>query len=132
TAELRVRSGLDLPALARTLKLVDLGDVSVQSPPQIDLTARLDFGAVRDGAAPKYQVFGQARFGRFSFGGMRFQELSADFTSDGRRWAMREVVLKHASGGQLSGDGQQDYDAAGNGDFRLGLTSTLRPDFLAP
>lgn len=131
-AEFRVRSGMDLPALARSLKLWAMGDVSFQSPPQLDLTARLNFAAAKDGAGPSYQVLAQARFGRFRYGKVQFEELTADLSWDGRRWAMRDVVLKHASGGELRGDAQQDFDEAGTGDFRAGFTSTLRPDLMTP
>jgi hypothetical protein len=131
-AEVRLRSGMDLPALAQSLKLWPLEDVSFQSPPRLELTARLDFAAANDGAGPKCQALAQLRCGRFRHGKMPFEELSADLSWDGRRWAMRDVVLRHAGGGELRGDAQQDFDEAGKGDFRAGFTSTLRPDLLIP
>ena len=127
-----MRSGLDLPALARALGLADWGDISFQSAPQLDLAARMDFGGAGGRSDSMFQVVGQARLGKFTFRKVQFRELSAAVSWDGRRWAARDMVLRDASGGELRGDMQQDYDAAGDGDFRAGLTSTLKPELLAP
>jgi hypothetical protein len=58
--------------------------------------------------------------------------VSADVAWDGRRWAVRDFALQQQNGGELTGNAQQDFDAAGRGDFRLGLTSSLSPQALAP
>ena len=130
-ANFRVRSGLDLPALTRAFALADTGDFTFQSAPQLDLTARMELGDTAVGSRTKYQVLGQARLGKFTFRKVQFQDLNAAVSWDGRRWAARDVVLRHASGGEIRGDAQQDFDAAGNGDFRIGLTSNLKPQVLA-
>ena len=132
TANLRVHSGMDLPALARAFGILDLGDISFQSAPQLDLTGRLEMGDLGSESKPKFQVLGQARLGKFTYRKVQFQELNAAVSWDGRRWAARDVVLRHAGGGELRGDAQQDFDAAGNGDFRAGITSTLKPQVLMP
>ena len=132
TANLRVRSGLDLPALARAFELADLGDISFRSAPQLELTARFDLGDTTGNAKPKFQVLGHTGAGKFSYGGVPFESLSADVSWDGLRWAVRDFAVVQEDGGRLTGDAQQDFDAAGTGDFRLSLTSSLSPQKLAP
>ena len=131
TAELRLRSGLDLPALLRSANVGGLEEFTFQSAPQLDLTARAEFGT-RSGAAPKLQALGHVRLVKFSAGSVPFDSLSADISWDGRRWAVRDFTLRQENGGMLTGDAQQDYDAAGNADFRLGLSSSVLPASLAP
>ena len=127
-AEAHMRSGIDLPALAKVLGLGDVGELTFQSIPQIELTARVSFA----GAEPQWLVFGWVNIGRFQYGRVPFDRFHADLSTDGHRWAVRDFVLRHQSGGELRGDAQQDYDATGKGDFRVGLTSTLNPEALAP
>ncbi len=128
TAQLRIRSGMDLPALVKALHIVDLGDFQFKSVPQLDLTAKVKLSPPKSTIPAHYQVFGQVRLGPFSYGKLPFDRLSADLAFDGSRWALRELYVKHRSGGELRADIQQDYDEKGTGDFRLGLTSTLNPE----
>ena len=130
TAELRLRSGLDLPALLRSANVGGLEEFTFQSVPQLDLTARAEFGDVN--AAPKLQALGHVHLGKFTAGGVPFDSLSGDVSWGGRRWAVRDFTLRQENGGILTGNAQQDYDAAGNGDFRLGLESSILPATLTP
>ena len=130
TAELRLRSGLDLPALLRSANVGVLDDFAFQSPPKFDLTARAEFGDA--GAPPRIQLLGHMGAGNFSYGAVPVESLSADVSWDGRRWAVRDFALRQANGGELTGNAQQDYDEAGIGDFRIGLVSTVQPATIAP
>ncbi len=138
TAELRLRSSLDLPAMLRSANVsalagtVDvLADFTFPYPPRLDLTARAEFAKER-GVPPKLQVLGHAGVGKFLYGGVPIEAVSADISWDGRRWAVRDFLLQHENGGEITGNAQQDYDATGNGDFRLGLTSNIAPQIIAP
>jgi AsmA-like C-terminal region len=128
--EARLRSGMDLPGLLRATGVQDLGEISFSSVPQLDVTASVTLPAGERPLAVK--ATGQVRVGPFSYGPVPMDRLSADFSWDGRRWAVRELVVRHASGGELRADAQQDVTADGKGDFRLGLSSTLNPEVLGP
>ena len=138
TAELRLRSALDLPAMLRSANVPALAgtvnalaDFAFTSSPRLDLTARAEFPA-RPGESPRVQFLGHAAVGKFQYGGVPIESASADISWDGRRWAVRDFLLQHENGGEISGDAQQDFDAAGTGDFRLGLTSSISPQILLP
>ncbi len=132
TAQLRMRSGMDLTKLAKALHIADLGEFDFQSAPTLDLTAKVKLSPPESTKPHQYQVFGQVRLGPFNYGRLPFDKLSADVAFDGQRWALRELYVRHHSGGELRADIQQDYDEKGTGNFRLGLTSTLNPEVLAP
>lgn len=133
-AEMHLRSGIDLPALARALGLGDIGELKFLSIPQAELTGRLSLA----GPEPEWLVFGRVSVGAFVYGKVPFSRFHADVAWDGRRWAVRDFLLRHRHNNpgdkpqELSGDAQQDYDEAGRGDFRLSLKSTLNPESLAP
>jgi hypothetical protein len=127
-AEMHLRSGIDLPALARALGLGDVGELRFLSVPQAELTGRLSLA----GAKPEWLVFGRVSVGQFIYGRVPFERFHADVSWDGRRWSVRDFLLRHPTRGELSGDAQQDYDQSGRGDFRLGLKSTLNPEVLTP
>ena len=128
TAQLRIRSGMDLPGFVKALHILDLGDFEFQSVPHLDLTAKVKLSPPQSTTPPQFQVFGQVRIGPFSYGGLPFDRLSADVAFDGQRWALRELSVKHRDGGDLRADIQQTYDDNGTGDFRLLLTSALNPE----
>ncbi len=130
TAELRMRSGLDLPALLRSANVGVLDDFTFESVPQLDLTVHSELGG--GGTAPKVHALGHVQVGKFSYGGVPFASMGADISWDGRRWALRDFALRQENGGELTGNAQQDYDAAGKGDFRLALASSISPGALAP
>ena len=131
TAELRLRSNLDLPAVLRSLNFSGLSDFAFPFPPRLDLTAHAEFDSEKM-SPPKLQILGHASVGNFSYGGVSFESLSADVAWDGRRWAVRDFAVQQENGGELTGNAQQDYDPDGRGDFRLGLTSSLSLQALAP
>ena len=138
TGELRLRSNLDVPAMVRGANVSAfastvnaLADFTFPYPPRFDLTARAEFPR-EHGVPPKFQVLGHAGVGKFVYGGVPIEAVSADISWDGRRWAVRDFLLQHENGGELTGNAQQDFDAEGNGDFRLGLTSTITPQIIAP
>ncbi len=93
TAQLRMRSGMDLPGFVKALHIMDLGDFEFQSVPQLDLTAKVKLSPPKSTMPPQFQVFGQVRIGPFSYGKMPFDRLSADVAFDGSRWALRELHL---------------------------------------
>ena len=132
-----VRSGMDLAALLRTSGLWEPGELHFESTPQIDAVIKAKFEkpgvprAKRDGDG-QMDLSGKLRMGKFAFGKIAFDQLAADFAWDGKRWAVRDFVLKHRVSGEIHGDVMQDYDTSGQGDFRLGLTSTINPESLAP
>ena len=128
--DLRLRSNLDLPSILRSLNVTALDDFVFPFPPRLDLSARAEFDA-GNRAQPRLQMLGHASAGGFSYGGVRFESVSADVSWDGRRWAVRDFALLHENGGELTGDAQQDYDENGRGEFRLGLTSNLSPQAIA-
>ena len=130
TAELRLRSGLDLPALLRAANVGGLEEFTFRSTPRFDLTARAEFSGA--GTPANLQVLGHMGVGNFSYGRVPFDFMSADISWDGRRWAVRDFALRQENGGMLTGNAQQDFDAAGNGDFRLDLASSILPATLAP
>jgi hypothetical protein len=129
TADLRLRSDLDVPALLRSANVRALEDFTFPYPPRFDFTARAEFGG--EGAPPKLEVLGHMGVGSFSYGRVPFDFMSADVSWDGRRWAVRDFAMRQENGGMLTGDAQQDYDASGNGDFRLGLSSSILPETIA-
>lgn len=128
SADANLRSSIDLPALAKALGVGDMGELKFQSIPQAELTARVS----HKGGKLDWIVFGRVNVGRFLYGRVPFDRFNADVSWDGRRWAVRDFLLRHRNGGELSGDAMQDFDSAGKGDFRLGLTSTLNPETLYP
>jgi hypothetical protein len=133
----RFRSGMDLATLLGASGVWDSGDLRFESAPQIDAVMKAKFEkpgvprAKRDGD-DRIDLSGRLKLGRFAFGKVAFDDLAADFAWDGKRWAVRDLVLAHRGGGSVRGDAMQDYDALGNGDFRLSITSTINPESLAP
>lgn len=131
------RSGMDLAALLNMAGVWDPGELRFESAPQIDAVMKAKFEksgvprAKRDGDGVM-DFSGRFRLGRFAFGKVAFDKLAADFAWDGKRWAVRDFSLTHQDGGDVSGDVMQDYDALGNGDFRVKVKSSLNPESLAP
>ncbi len=129
-ANLRVQSSLDIPGMLRSADVAAMADFTFPFSPRLDLTARVELGAA-PGAPPKFQVLGHAGVGNFTYKGTRFESLSADVSWDGPRWAVRDFALRLENGDEVTGNAQQNYDAAGTGDFRLGLDSNVSPATIA-
>ena len=122
TAELRLRSTLDSPALLRAFGAFPAPDDTVFfTPPTLDARATLSFGE-----EPSVQFFGHLEFGRFACRSVVFESASAGFSSDGPRWTLRDVRVVQRTG-EVSGDVQQLP-----GDFRARLRSTINPKVLRP
>ncbi len=132
-----VRSGMDIAALLKASGLWDPGELRFESTPQIDAVVKAKFGEPGDPGEEgdgdvAMDLSGRLRLGRFAFGKIAFDQLAADFAWDGKRWAIRDFILKHRLSGEIRGDVMQNYDTQGRGDFRLGVSSTLNPEALAP
>jgi hypothetical protein len=129
-AECRLRSGMNLPALLRAMQVTDFGEFKFESVPDLEVTAR---ATLPDHERPlSFQVLGHARIGRCQYGGAPLQKVNGDFSWNGSSWALRDVQILHANGGELRLDAQQKHGLEGTGDFRLGLKSNLNPATLAP
>jgi hypothetical protein len=131
TAELRLRSGLDVPAFLRSANVQGLEEFTFTSAPQLDLTVRAELDGAA-GAVPQVHALGHVQLGKFTASRVPFDSMSTDVSWDGRRWAVRDFSLRQENGGMLTGNAQQDFDAAGTGDFRLGLRSSILPETLMP
>ena len=122
TAQLRVHSTLDTPALLRAFDAFPAPDDTVFfSPPTLDARAVVSFGE-----NPAAQFLGHLELGRFACKSVVVESASADFSTDGTRWTLRDVRLAQRTGA-LSGDVQQLP-----GDFRARLRSTINPKILRP
>jgi hypothetical protein len=122
TAQFRLRSSLDLPALLRAWGVSPLGpDTVFYTPPKVEVRGELSFGN-----EPAVQILGHLGLEKFACRSVVFKSASADFSFDGTRWAVRDAHLAHSSG-EVSGDFQQVP-----GDFRGRLQSTINPKALRP
>lgn len=121
-ATFRVRSALDFPSLARSLRLFpELKHWAFYTPPQIELQGRADF------AGPsKLELLGHVTFQKFAYKSVVFEGFGADGSWDDNRWSMRSIHLEHRSG-EVTGDIMQVP-----GDFRAKLRGTLSPKLIAP
>jgi hypothetical protein len=129
-AECRIRSGLNLPALLRAAQVTDFGEFKFESVPDLEMTARATLPG-KDRPL-RFHVLGHARAGRCQYGGTPLQKVNADFSWDGQSWAVRDVQILHANGGELRLNAQQRRGLDGPDDFRLNLKSSLNPSTLAP
>lgn len=122
TAELRLRSTLDAPALLRTFEgFAALDEIVFYTPPTVEARARISFGET-----PAAQILGHLALGKFAGKSVIFESAAADFSFAGQRWAVRDLRLAQRSG-TVSGDIQQVP-----GDFRARLRSTINPKVLRP
>ncbi len=122
TAQFRVHSTLDTPALLRAFDAFPAPDDTVFfTPPTLDARAVVSFGE-----NPAAQFLGHLELGRFACKSVIFESASADFSSDGERWTLRDVRLVQRTG-EVAGDVQQLP-----GGFRARLRSTINPKILRP
>jgi AsmA-like C-terminal region len=122
SAQLRLRSTLDTPALLRAFEVFPALDEAVfYTSPTLEARAEVSFGET-----PSVQVVGRLALGKFAWKSVIFESASADFSSDGARWTVRDVRVAHRTGA-VSGDVQQLP-----GDFRARLQSTINPKALRP
>lgn len=120
--QLRVSSGIDLPALLRSTPLRGwLNDWAFYSPPLVELGASFELADVS-----KIKYSGNIALQKFAYKSVIFDGLHADGSWDGRRWSVRDLSLSHKTG-QLTGDFMQLP-----GDFRARVQSTISPKLIAP
>ncbi|MEY2500916.1 MAG: hypothetical protein QOI07_1250 [Verrucomicrobiota bacterium] len=118
TAEFQGRSTLDAKRFLDAAGFPQLlADVTLNSPPLLELSGSADFS----GATPKLSLIGRVDVERFSYKSVPLLKLTADFSWDGDRAMIRELRLRHESG-ELRGDLLDAPD-----DFRLTLESTIDP-----
>ncbi len=119
---LQFRSTLDAPALARSLTRVPaLEEAVFYAPP--DLSVALHSSPAEDTA---FQMLGHIALKTFSYRGVAFDGLNADFSSDGTRWSALDLNLAHRTG-RLSGNAMH-----ADGQDRSSLKSTIQRKVLAP
>jgi hypothetical protein len=117
-ANFQMRSSLDLK------KFLDafgwgrpLADTTFKSAPSVEVSGSADLGA----SPFRPQLIGRVAFGQFTYKGVPFSDLSADFSWDGERTFVRGIRMRNQTG-QLSAE---LFDAPG--DFRLNVESTVAP-----
>ncbi len=122
TARLRMHSTLDTPALLRAFGAFPALDEAVfYTPPTIEARAELGLGETFTA-----QVIGRVSLGKFACRSVVFESASADFSSDGARWTVRDIRIAHRTG-VIGADVQQLP-----GDFRARLRSDINPKALRP
>lgn len=122
TASLRMHSTLDTPALLRAFGAFPALDEAVfYTPPTIEARAELGLGETFTA-----QVIGRVSLGKFACRSVVFESASADFSSDGARWTVRDIRIAHRTGA-ITADVQQLP-----GDFRARLRSDMNPKALRP
>jgi len=122
-AKFHIHSTLNLKAFLDAFGVAaPMADVEFQSPPLLEITGSINMGA------EEFQpnMSGHAAFGQFTYKKVPFSELSADFSWDGERTLVRELLVRHQTG-QLRAD---LFDAPN--DFRLNLESTMSPEAVRP
>jgi hypothetical protein len=117
-ANFQIRSSLDLRVFLDAFELNGpLVDVTFQSPPLVEVSGAVNFGANR----LRPEVIGHAAFAQFTFKSEPFSDFAADFSWNGERTLLRDVRLRHQTG-QLRADLFEAPD-----DFRLNVESTMAP-----
>src|SRR5438034_7778266 len=118
SADFQVHSSLDLKAFLDALGLGGpLADVTLHSPPLVEISGSVNFGANR----LRPDIIGHAAFGQVTYKTVPFSDFTADFSWDGERTLIRDLRIQHQTG-QLRAD---PFDASN--DFRLNVDSTIAP-----
>jgi hypothetical protein len=117
----QARSNIDLKSFLDAFGFgKTLADATFSMPPAIEVSGAGNFGEGR----PQFKIIGNTSAGSFTYRGVPFTDLSANFSWDGERTLLRDVQLRHQSG-QLNAD---LFDAPN--DFRLNIDSTINPGAL--
>src|SRR5256714_3790563 len=116
-ADFQGRSTLDAKRFLDAAGFPLLADVTLNSPPLLELSGSADFAH----ETPKITLIGRVDVERFNYKNVPLLKLTADFSWDGQRAMIRELRLRHESA-DLRGD---LLDAPK--DFRLTLESALDP-----
>ncbi len=116
----QLRSGVNPMPLVRSLTPLKL-ELEFEDPPMIELTARANFRQ-----SPRIELVAHVNAGIFTYRSVRFDYALADFSTDGRRWSVRDALLATAAG-QVEGDIVCTTD-----EVRSQLTSSIAPSILRP
>src|SRR5215510_4281308 len=123
TAKFQIHSALDLRAFLDAFGLGEpLTETEFHSSPLVEVTGSISFATNR----LRPDIIGHAAFGQFTYKGVPFSDLTADFSWDGERTLVRDLRVRHQTG-QLRAD---LFDAPN--DFRLNVESTISPDAVRP
>jgi hypothetical protein len=123
TAKFQIHSTLDLRAFLDAFGLGEpLTETEFHSSPLVEVTGSISFATNR----LRPDIIGHAAFGQFTYKGVPFSDLTADFSWDGERTLVRDLRVRHQTG-QLRAD---LFDAPN--DFRLNVESTISPDAVRP
>ena len=117
-ANFQLRSSLDLKKFLDAFSWgSQLADIRFQSAPSVEVSGSVDFEA----NPVRPQLIGRAALGQFTYKGVPFSDLTADFSWDGERTFLRGVRIRNQTGQLVA----ELFDAPG--DFRLNVESTIVP-----
>src|SRR2546423_4742166 len=116
-ADFQGRSTLDAKRFLDAAGFPLLADMTLNSPPLLELSGSADFAH----DPPKITLIGRVDVERFNYKTVPLLKLTADFSWDGERAMVRELRLRHESG-ELRGDLLDAPD-----DFRLNVESAIDP-----
>src|SRR5947207_3020240 len=117
-ADFQIRSSIDPKAFLGAFGLPGpFADVVFYSPPLVEISGSVNIGEDRLRPA----IIGHLTLGKFAYKTMQFSDFMADFSWDGERVLLRDVLIGHQTG-QLRAD---LFDAPN--DFRLNIDSTIAP-----
>lgn len=103
SAELELRSGLDLPDLAHAFNLTDaMDEIELNGPGEIRLA-----GSIKFGDKPQFLLTANARLNRLRVRGVELESVQTDAAWDGQRWYLRGLRVQHKTG-ELTGSALQD------------------------
>jgi hypothetical protein len=116
----QVRSELNLTELlADDPRFPWMKELKFDSPPEVELS-----GVARPDGHLRF--LGKLNFDQFSFRGVKFQSMKAEFSKSGDSWMISNAQVTHRSG-TLSGD-----VLSLPGDFRMRINSALNPTEVLP
>ena len=114
----QARSSLDLKSLLDAADIGDaLSDANFNSPPVIDLSGSANFSGER----PQLKLIGHAAVDNLSFKDLPLSEVRAEFSWDGERTWLRDVLIRHPTG-----DLHAEVFEAPN-EFRLNIDGPIAP-----
>ena len=121
--DFQARSSLDLKTLLNAAEIGDaLADANFNSPPVIDLSGSANFSGER----PQLKLIGHAAVDNVSFKDLPLSEIRAEFSWDGERTWLRDVLIRHPTG-----DLHAEIFEAPN-EFRLNIDGPIAPAEVRP
>jgi hypothetical protein len=118
----QARSNIDLKSCLEAFGFgKTLADVTFRAAPVIDISGSGNFGEGR----PELKIIGSTNAAGFTYKGVSFAELAANFSWDGERTLLRDIHLRHQSGLLHA----ELLDAPN--DFRLDIDSAIDPGAFA-